>query len=82
LTFAPVALTKSISSYAKEELRNKDPDNKDALLIGKKSYEGENEEAGRIFNETPNVIQTEVPVTPTAINTVKSKITESKKVLW
>lgn len=49
LNFAPVALTKSISSYAKLELKNADPDNKDALLIGKKVYEGENEEAGRIF---------------------------------
>jgi len=34
-------------------LRNLDPDNKQALLIGKKKYEGED---GRIFAETPNVI--------------------------
>jgi len=59
-----------------------DTNNKDALLIGKKVYKGELDEAGRIFNETPNVIQTEVPVTATSIATVKSKISDQKADLW
>jgi hypothetical protein len=45
-------------------------------------YEGSDEEAGRIFNQTPNHIQTEVPVTQTAIQTVKSKASDSKTDLW
>lgn len=81
INFATVALTKSISSYAQEDLKAKEAESS-PLLIGKKSYEGENEEAGRIFNQTPNVIVTEVPVTPTGVDTIRSPITEGKRVLW
>jgi hypothetical protein len=51
----PVKLD-GISDYGKKDLAENDPDNAANLLIGHRSYKGTDDEAGRIFSDTPKVI--------------------------
>jgi hypothetical protein len=47
-----------LSSYGANDIANMDPDNASTLLVGKHVYHGTDEESGRVFSETPPVIDT------------------------
>jgi len=51
-------------------------------LVGKKVYKGTDEETGRVFSETPTVQDRNVPLMETGIDTLRSKRTDEKHVLW
>jgi len=51
-------------------------------MVGKKIYQGTDGEAGRIFSETPRVVDNNIALMKTDINTIRSPRTDEKHVLW
>jgi len=71
-----------LSSYGANDIAAMDPDNAATLLVGKKIYHGTDEESGRVFSETPPVIDTQIDLMKTGINTIRSPRTDEKYILW